>query len=88
MSLKSIIFSILSVLVFGGLLFLSLFILFGINTYLGIAGIIATVVVTSVFTRIAIKSSNGIIDKLLAKVIVPILILLIVGAILLTFFLK
>ena len=86
MSIKSIILSILSVLVFGGLLFVTVFILFGLGAILGIIGIIVTVVVTSALTGAAIKSSQGFIDKLLAKVVVPIVIILIVGGLLLKIF--
>ena len=86
MSIKSIIFSILSVLVFSGLLFVTVFILFGMNTILGIVGVIVTAVVTSALTGAAVKSSKGFIDKLLAKIIVPIVIILIIGGLLLKLF--
>ena len=87
MSLKSIIFSILTVLLFYGLLAVTVFILFSIFWLLGIVGIVVTLAVTSAFGRKAIVSSDGIIDGLVAKIIVPVLILVGLAAILLFNFL-
>ena len=86
MSLKSIFLSVLGVLLFLGFAFLTLF-LFGINIALGILGIVLTLVIPPIVIRSAVASAKGIIDKLIAKIIVPIASLLGLGAIVLSFFL-
>lgn len=86
MSLKSIIFSIFAVLLFYGLVITTI-VLFGIDVILGIVGIVLTLTIPPILVRRAISSANGVIDKLLARIVVPILYLVGLGAILLTYFL-
>ena len=86
MSLKTIIYSIISVILFWGFLILTL-VLFGINGVLGIIGIVLTLTIPPILMRRALSSSKGIIDKLIAKIIVPVLYLFGLAAILLTYFL-
>ena len=86
MSIKSILYSIFTVVLFCGLLAVSMF-LFNIDAIWGIVGIVVTVIVTSIFFRKAVVTATGILDKLLAKVLVPVLILIGIGAILLGFLL-
>ena len=86
MSLKSILCSIFAVLIFLGMLFGTI-VLFGINIILGIVGIVVIVTVPSLLIRKAISSAQGVIDKLIAKAIVPIAIFLGTAAILLGVFL-
>lgn len=86
MSFKSILCSIFAVLFTCGMLFGTL-ILFSIYWLLGIVGIAVLVTVPSILIRKAVVSATGIIDKLVAKIIVPILIVLGIGGILLAFFL-
>ena len=85
MSIKSIILSVVSVLLFYGFLALILF-LFGIHWIVGIIGIVLTLVIPPILMRKAISSANGFVDKLIAKIIVPILYLVGIGATLLTYF--
>ena len=82
MSIKSIILSILSVLLFYGLLAVTV-ILFSIYWLLGILGIVIILVVTPILVRKAIAEANGFIDKLIAKYIVAVLMLIGIGATLL-----
>ena len=86
MCLKSILCSIFGTLLFLGFAFLTLY-LFAVNIALGIVGIVVTLAVPPILIRTAIASAKGIIDKLIAKIIVPVAILLGLGAILLSFFL-
>ena len=86
MSLKSLLYSIFGVLLFFGLLVGSL-ILFGINAVLGIVGIVVMLAVTSLLIQKAVASANGLIDKLIAKIVVPVVMLLGLAGILLAFFL-
>ena len=86
MSWKSILCSIFSVLLFYGLLFATL-IMFGIQVILGIVGVSLTLVLPPLLLRSAVASARGIIDRLLAKIIAPILLVLGLAAILLAFFL-
>lgn len=85
MSLKTIIYSILSVLLFWGFLIVTL-VLFGFNVVLGIIGIVLTLTIPPILMRRALSSSNGILDKIIAKFVVPILYLVGLAAILLTYF--
>lgn len=85
MSLKTIIYSIISVLLFWGFLILAL-VLFGFNVVLGIIGIVLTLTIPPILMRRALASSKGILDKMIAKFIVPILYLVGLAAILLTYF--
>ena len=86
MSLKSIIFSIFALLVFYGLVIATI-VLFGIDLILGIVGIVLVLVIPPILVRRAIKSANGLIDKLIARIVVPVLYLVGLGTILLTYFL-
>ena len=86
MSLKSLFCSIFAVIVFLGMLFGTI-VLFGINVILGIVGVIIMLVVPSSLIGKAVTSAAGVLDKLVAKVIVPIVIILGTGAILLGVFL-
>ncbi|MCH5147450.1 MAG: hypothetical protein J1F61_05565 [Clostridiales bacterium] len=87
MSWKSLLFSILSVLLFWGLLAVTVF-LFSIYWILGILGIVMVLVIPAILVRKAIISANGILDKLIAKYVVPALMLIGVGATLLIVFLN
>lgn len=87
MSGKSLLFSILSVLLFWGLLAVTVF-LFSIYWILGILGIVMVLVIPAILVRKAIISANGILDKLIAKYVVPALMLIGVGATLLIVFLN
>ena len=75
MSIKSIIYSILSVLLFYGFLALTVF-LFAFYWVLGLIGIAAVLIVPFIFTKKAIVSAVGFIDKLIAKFFVPVLMLM------------
>lgn len=87
MSWKSLLLSILSVLLFWGLLAVTVF-LFAIYWILGILGIVMVLVIPAILVRKAIISANGILDKLIAKYVVPVLMLIGVGATLLIVFLN
>lgn len=87
MSGKSLLLSILSVLLFWGLLAVTVF-LFSIYWILGILGIVMVLVIPAILVRKAIISANGILDKLIAKYVVPALMLIGVGATLLIVFLN
>ena len=76
MSLKSIIYSICAVVLAGALLLADTF-LFGMNTILGIIGIVLVLIIPGVLIRKAIRSANGFIDKVIAKFIAPVLILVV-----------
>ena len=76
MSLKSIIFSILAVLSGGALLFVDA-ILFGINTLLGIGGIVLLLVVPGALLKKAKEEADGVLDSILAKFIAPALIVVV-----------
>ena len=76
MSWKSFKFSLLAILLTAVLLFGDTF-LFRINTVLGIVGIVLLLIVPGVFLRKAVRNSSGAIDKLFAKVIAPLLILVV-----------
>lgn len=70
MSLKSILCSIFAVLSSYGLIFGTM-ILFGIETILGIVGIVLLLVIPGIFLRKAIANAEGFIDGLLAKLVAP-----------------
>ena len=76
MSWKSIKFSLLAVVLTAVLLFGDMF-LFGINTVLGIVGIVLILVVPGTLLTKAKNRAEGPIDKLFAYVIAPILIILV-----------
>lgn len=71
MSWKSIICSIFAVLLFIAVVFAIAF-LFSLNILIGFASIVLTVI-PALLQRKALRLSGGIIDKLIAKIIVPIL---------------
>ena len=87
MSLKSILYSILSVLLFYALLAVTV-ILFSIYWLLGLLGIVMVLVIPPILTRRAIVAACGILDKLIAKYIVPVLMLIGIVAVLLIMFLN
>ena len=78
MSLKSILYSVFAVLLAGGLLVADV-VLFGIATILGIVGIVLILIVPGILLRKARNEASGVLDKIIAKFIAPILIL-VVGA--------
>lgn len=71
MSGKSILLSILSVLLWIGTIFAIAF-LFSFTLIAGIAGIVL-LIFPVILQRKAVSSATGILDKLIAKIIVPIL---------------
>ena len=73
MSKKSILYSVFAILSGAGLLLATTF-LFAIEWILGVVGIVLVLVVPGVLVRKAIVNANGVFDKLLAKFITPILI--------------
>ena len=75
MSGKSILYSVLAVVLASGLLFADVF-LFGLNAVLGIVGIVLILVIPGVLIRKAINEANGVLDKIIAKFIAPILIVI------------
>lgn len=87
MSLKSVLCSIFSVLLFWGFLAVTVF-LFSIYWILGILGIVMVLGIPAILVRKAIIAANGILDKLIAKYVVPVLMLIGVGATLLIVFLN
>ena len=86
MSFKSIFLSILTVILFWGLAILTVF-LFGVELIAGIAGLVVTLVIPPIVMRKAIGAANGFLDRLFAKFVVPVLVLVGLGAILLYYFL-
>ncbi|MCH5153551.1 MAG: hypothetical protein J1F68_06345 [Clostridiales bacterium] len=76
MSIKSILYSVFAVLLAGGLLLLDVF-LFGVQTILGIIGIVLILVVPGAMIRKANSEASGVLDKIIAKFIAPILILVV-----------
>ena len=86
MSGKSIVYSILSVLLFAGLVVATV-ILFGINPILGIVGIVALLFIPAILTRKAKNAATGVLDNIIAKYIVPALDLVATVAVLLFMFL-
>ena len=76
MSEKSILYSVLAILSGGGLLFLDV-ILFGIQTILGIIGIILTLIIPGALLTKAKNEASGVLDRILAKFIAPILIIVV-----------
>ena len=60
----------------GGLLFLDV-ILFGIQTILGIIGIVLILVVPGALLRKAARNANGVLDRIIARFIAPLLILVV-----------
>lgn len=86
MSIKSLLCSILSVVFFVGFVVLTI-ILFGINVFLGVLGIVLTLVIPPILVRKAYHEASGIIDKLIVKIIVPVLSLIGIVAVLLIYFL-
>ena len=85
MSGKSIMLSVLSVLLFVGLLVATIF-LFRIEWIVGVAGIVVMVFVPPIVVRKAYTAASGILDRLIAKFIVPVLFLVGLAATLLIFF--
>ena len=85
MSKKSILYSILAILSGGGMIFADI-LLFGIETILGIIGIVLTLILPGIFMRKAISHAEGIFDRLLAKLITPVLIIIFGGLALLAVF--
>lgn len=71
MSGKSILFSVLSVIVFIGVIFAIAF-LFNFAIIAGIGGIVL-IIIPVMLQRKALDEANGIIDKLIAKIIVPVI---------------
>ena len=86
MSVKSILCSVFGVLLFWGLLIVTI-VLFTINIVLGVIGVIVLATVPAALLRTAVVSANGLISKLIAKVIAPLAAAIGFGIILLTFFL-
>ena len=86
MSLKAILYGILTVLLFYGLLALTVF-LFALDWKIGIVGIILLIVIPPIPARKAYSSTVGILDRLLLKFGIPVLMLLGIGAALLYSFL-
>ena len=76
MSKKSILCSFFAVLLAGGLLLLDVF-LFGVQTILGIIGIVLILVIPGALIRKANYEASGVLDKIIAKFIAPILILVV-----------
>lgn len=76
MSGKSIVYSVLAILSGGGLLFLDV-VLFGIQTILGIIGIVLTAIVPGTLLRKAKNEASGVLDRILAVFIAPILIIVV-----------
>lgn len=70
MSWKSILWSILSLVITIGLLFGATF-LFMVNIVLGIIGIVLIIVIPQITMRKARDEATGIIDKVIAKYILP-----------------
>lgn len=73
MSWKSIRFSIYTILLFCGLL-VGIVYLFRIETILGIIGIVLLLVFPGMLYRKAISEASGVVDRLLAKFITPVLV--------------
>lgn len=71
MSGKSIILSILSVLLFVGVVFATVF-MFKTSILLGILGIVL-LIIPEIVRRKALSKSSGFLDKILAKFVVPVL---------------
>lgn len=71
MSGKSILYSILSILLFVGVVFAIVF-LFKFHFLLGIAGFVL-LIIPELVRRKAISASYGFFDKLIAKFVVPVL---------------
>lgn len=76
MSLKSILYSIIAIVLAGGLLFLDI-VLFGIASILGIVGIVLILVLPGFFLHKARSNASGLLDRLLARLIAPILIVVV-----------
>ena len=71
MSWKSIRFSIYAIVLMSALLFGIVF-LFGFNAVLGIIGIVIWIVVPGVMRRKALNEASGVVDRVLAKYITPV----------------
>lgn len=78
MSLKSLLLSILSLLITVGLLFGCVF-LFSVQIILGIIGIVLLIIVPLVIRYKALDAAKGIVDTFFAKIIIPI-VTVIIGA--------
>ena len=76
MSIKSIVYSILAILLAGGLLFLDV-ILFGIQAILGIIGIVLILVVPGALLKKARNEASGFLDRVIARLIAPVLIVVV-----------
>ena len=76
MSWGSIKYSLLAVILTSVLLIGDAF-LFGIETILGIIGIVLILIVPGALIRKAVARANGLIDKVIATVIAPVLILVV-----------
>ena len=74
MSGKSIFLSVLSAILFGGMVFLIVY-MFKFYLVAGIAGILL-LAIPEIVRRKALDAADGVIDKLLAKYIVPVLFVL------------
>lgn len=68
---KSILLSVLSVILFIAVVFAIVF-LFKFNIIMGIAGFVL-MIIPAIFQRKALQAASGFLDKLIAKFIVPIL---------------
>lgn len=84
--MKSIVLSVITVIAALGLTVATIF-LFGVNLVLGIVGIVVTVAVVSALGTKANTTAGGLINKLIARVVMPLLIVFGIGGILLYFFL-
>lgn len=85
MSFKSILFSILTIVISAALFFVVAY-MFAINIILGIVGIILWGAVNITLRHKAVSEATGLLDTLLAKYVVPILgALVIIGLILCVF---
>ena len=74
MSWRSFKFSLLAILLTSALLVGDAF-LFGVETILGIVGIVAILVVPGFLLRKAVIKANGLLDKIIAMVVAPLLII-------------
>lgn len=76
MSWKSIKYSLLAVILTSVLLVGDMF-LFGIQAILGIIGIVLILIVPGALIRKAKNNAEGVIDKIIAYVVVPVLIIVV-----------
>lgn len=71
MSWKSIILSILSLIITIGLLFATMF-LFNVQIILGIIGIVLLIVLPLIIRYKALDAASGVVDRVFAKYIIPV----------------